>query len=189
VYDIHKLAVEKYLQFFSAAAGIPSVTLRLANVYGPGTQVSGQERGVLNLMMQRALSGETLTIYGEGTPIRDYVYIDDVISAFLKAGSMGPALTGNHFIIGTGIGTTILTAINQVADRAALITGVRPPVEHVLPPDDLASNSERDFIADSNLFQKSTGWRPQVTLSDGIDRSLRYFLGEDDKNAEKDKVK
>jgi len=189
MYDIHKLAVEKYLQFFSSTDGIPGVTLRLANVYGPGVQVSGKERGILNLMMQRALSGETLTIYGEGTPVRDYVYIDDVISAFLTAGLMGPKLMGNYFIIGTGVGTTILDAINQVADRAALITGARPPVEHVLPPDDLTSNSERDFIADSSLFQKSTGWSPQVTLSDGIDRSLRYFLEKHDQIVEKDQVK
>jgi nucleoside-diphosphate-sugar epimerase len=188
VYDIHKLAVEKYLQYFSSADGIPSVTLRLANVYGPGVQVSGKERGVLNLMMRRALSGKTLTIYGEGTPIRDYVYIDDVISAFLTAGLMDPGLMGNYFIIGTGVGTTILDVINQVADRAALFTGVRPPVEHVPPPGGLTSNSSRDFIADSTLFQKSTGWSPQVTLSVGVDRSLRYFFEELHLNSKKDKV-
>ena len=189
VYEIHKLAIEKYSQFFFNTAKIPTLSLRLANVYGPGVRESSQDRGVLNLMIKKALAGETLTVFGTGKPIRDYIYIDDVVRAFLLAGSMGPNLAGNYYLVGSGKGTSISDVINLVADRTEIITGVRPPVEHVPSPDDLSPYSERDFVVDSTLFQQTTGWRPKIALSDGIDRSLEYFQMGENPSAEKDLAK
>jgi len=176
VYDIHKLMAEKYLQYYSADTGIPTVTLRLANVYGPGMQVSSQDRGVLNLMMRRALEGETLTVYGTGEQVRDYIYVDDVIRAFLTAGAWAQSISGNYYVIGSGTGFRIVDAINMVADRAEGITGRRPTVAHVTPPTPLPAIEERDFVANTQRFQSATGWDPLVSLADGIDRTMNHYL-------------
>ena len=87
IYDIHKLSCEKYLSYYSDIDVLPSCCLRLSNVFGPGIKSSNADRGILNLMIQKAVNGDALTIYGDGENIRDYLYTDDVIAAFLAAAS------------------------------------------------------------------------------------------------------
>ena len=94
VYDFNKLEAERYLKFAVQSGWIKGASLRLTNVYGPGPKSSSSDRGVLNLMMRKDLKGETLTVYGQGDFISDYVYIDDVISAFLKTALSDEGLQG-----------------------------------------------------------------------------------------------
>ena len=176
MYDIHKLTAEKYLQFYVREAGIPTVTLRLANVYGPGTKVGSNDRGVLNRMIRDGREGKTLNVYGDGERIRDYVYIEDVVRAFLIAGNKARDLSGNYYIIGSGTGYQIVDAFNLVAQRVEQRLGERPLISHISPPEDLLYIEERNFIADTGRFTSATGWVPQVSLTDGIDRTLEYIL-------------
>ena len=175
VYDIHKLLAEKYLQYYCNQEGVPSVTLRLANVYGPGVPVGSSDRGVLNLMVRRGLGREPLTVYGDGKRLRDYVFIDDVVSALLIAGIELSSLGGEYFVIGSGAGIKIVDAINLVADRVQLASGHRPVVKHVEPPPGMSAIEDRDFVADSNRFKTATGWHTNVSLSEGIDRTIRHY--------------
>lgn len=176
IYDIHKLLAEKYLRFYAAGGIVPAVTLRLSNVYGPGPRTTTADRGVLNRMIRRALEGKSLDVYGEGNLVRDYIFIEDVVRAFLTAGANMDAVSGNYYVIGTGIGHRIIDAVNLVADRAALKTGRRPQVQHVPPPSGLSPIEDRNFIADTTRFRSITGWVPQVSLVEGIDRTLDYYL-------------
>ena len=84
IYDAHKLMAETYLKCYARMGLARGVTLRLTNVYGPGPKSSSEDRGIINMMVNRALSGKNLTVYGEGKFIRDYVYVDDVLLAFLN---------------------------------------------------------------------------------------------------------
>ena len=179
VYDIHKLSAEKYLQFYAREARIPTVTLRLANVYGPGNDVGSADRGVLNRMVGNALRRKPLTVYGDGLHIRDYIFIEDVARAFLMAGAAARRLAGNYYVVGSGTGTRIVDAFKLVADRVACWTGFRPEVVHVPQPDGMSSIEERDFVADTTLFRSSTGWRPETPLSQGIDRTIDHLLREE----------
>ena len=77
IYDAHKLMAETYLKCYARMGLARGVTLRLTNVYGPGPKCSSEDRGILNMMVNRALSGKNVTVYGEGKFIRDYVYVDD----------------------------------------------------------------------------------------------------------------
>jgi len=176
VYDINKLAAEKYLQYYSNHIGIPTVTLRLTNVYGPGTNVSSPDRGVLNMMIKRAIEGEPLTVYGKGERVRDYVFIDDVVRAFLMAGVASGKTRGNYYVIGSGTGTRIVDAMKMVADRVKLRLGCRPELTNVPPPAGLLPIEERDFVADTGRFREATGWQARVSLPDGIDLTLDHFL-------------
>ncbi len=176
IYDLHKLMAEQYLAYASRKGIVQGATLRLANVYGPGPASSSADRGVLNQMMHRALRGEPLTVYGAGDRLRDYVYVEDVARAFLLAGSRSGALSGRHFVIGSGAGHTIAEAFSLVAERAALKTGQRVLVSHVEPPSGLSPIEDRDFVADTGRFHAATGWRAQVSLVEGIDRTLEALL-------------
>jgi nucleoside-diphosphate-sugar epimerase len=129
-------------------------------------------------MIDRALRGEALTVYGEGAFVRDYIFVDDVVRAFLLAGARADLLSGNHYLIGSGTGTRFVGAVNLVADRVALRKGHRPSVAHVAPPEAQLAIEERDFVANTGRFRKATGWTPMVSLAEGIDRTVDYFLGE-----------
>lgn len=174
VYDLHKFAAETYLKCYVSDGVVRGAVLRLANVYGPGS-TSGPDRGVLSVMIRRALKGEPLTVYGTGEYLRDYVYVEDVVHAFLLAGAKVGAVNGQHFIIGSGTGHTLAEAFNLVADRVALRTGRRVAVAHVEPPAGQAAIEARNFVADPTRFVRATGWRARWSLAEGIDATIEAF--------------
>jgi len=178
VYDINKLAAEKYLQYYSNQMGGRAVILRLANVYGPGPAGSSADRGILNMMIRKALKGESLTIYGEGNFIRDYVYIDDVVKAFLMTGVNMGALNGKYYVIGSDIGTSIKDMVNTVRDEGVRRTNKQIRVKHIPAPDNLSPIEFRNFIADSAAFASITEWKAEVSLREGINRTIDYILKE-----------
>ena len=175
IYDAHKLKAETYLKCYARMGLARGVTLRLTNVYGPGPKSSSADRGILNMMVNRALSGKNLTVYGEGKFIRDYVYVDDVLLAFLVALVNMDQLNEKHFVLGSGEGNSISKALHQVADRVAQKTGIEVKVDHIHPPTGLSPIEGRNFIADPRSFTEITGWEPQYSLSEGIDRTLDFF--------------
>lgn len=178
VYDLHKLMAENYLKYYAARGTVRGATLRLANVYGPGPKSSSADRGVLNMMIRRAINGEPLTVYGEGTNLRDYSFVEDIGLAFIEAARNIDRVTGAHFVIGSGHGHTIDEAARLVSERVALKTNVRAEVRHVDPPQPQPAINERNFVADSRLFMQATGWTPRWSFTDGIDRTIEAFTCE-----------
>lgn len=178
VYDLHKLAVEQYLRHYTQQGYVHGVSLRLANVYGPGPKSSKPDRGVLNGMARRALAGETLKIYGTGEFLRDYVYIDDVARAFVQAAAVAPSLNGRAFPVVTGQSHTLADAVRMVARQVAERTGREVPVEHVAAPPGLSPIEKRSFSADPSDLAEATGFRAQISLEAGISRTIDYFTGE-----------
>jgi len=175
IYDLHKWMAENYLKHYARTGILKGVVLRLANVYGPGPKSSSADRGVLNMMIRKALQGQSLTVYGDGKYLRDYVYVEDVAHAFLNAAANIGIVSGKHFVIGSGEGYTILQAINLVAERIALKTGKRVPVVNIEPPSQLLPIEFRNFVADTQLFTKSTGWKAKWSLIEGIDATIQEF--------------
>lgn len=175
IYDLHKLMGEQYLEFCARVRGLSGTTLRLCNVYGPGPASGSSDRGVLNQMVRRALNGEALTVYGDGHQIRDYVYVKDVARAFTAAASASEATAGRHFAIGTGRGHSINDAVSRVAAIVGRHLGKEVPVTHVEPPKGLSPIEHRSFVADPEPFGKATGFRPTVTLDEGIEHTLEHF--------------
>jgi nucleoside-diphosphate-sugar epimerase len=166
-YDRHKRMAEDCLRDVAS-----SVSLRLANVYGPGPQSKHADRGVLNSMIVRALAGEPLTIYGAGDRNRDYVFVDDVARAFLAAARHAERIGGRHFVIGTGRGRTMTQAVRSMATGVARASGTRAPVRHVQPVQTPGPIEDRDYVADARAFRVSTGWKPRVGFPDGIRRTI-----------------
>ena len=177
IYDRHKIAAEGYLAHYAEQGWARGTTLRLANVYGPGPVSSKPDRGILNLMMRRALKGEDLTMYGDGVFVRDYVFVGDVAEAFLAAARCADQVNGRHFIVAGGQGTSLATAFALVAERAALLTGRKVAVVSTPPPKGLSPIEDRNFVADISALRKATGWMPRTGLAEGIDITLKSMLG------------
>lgn len=175
-YDFHKSLAEKYLKFFIRKNFIQGVSLRLCNVYGPGPKSSSHDRGILNMMVKKALEGKNLTIYGSGDYLRDYIFIDDVVNAFILCPFNAEIINGLHLIVGTGEGKTIKEAITQVANLINSHYGVPSKVEHVDPPSNLSESEFRNFVADNCLIKKKLNWNPEVDFNDGILKTAKSFL-------------
>jgi nucleoside-diphosphate-sugar epimerase len=167
---------ENYLKYYVRQNIVKGAILRLANVYGPGPKSSRSDRGILNQMIRKALAGEPLTVYGTGDQIRDYVYVEDVALAFLKAACNIESVNGRHFVIGSGKGHTIAQAMSLVAERVALMTGISVPLKHVAPPPSLLPIESRNCVADTGLFSESTGWKANCMLTEGIDFTIKGYL-------------
>ena len=169
LYDLHKLHIENYIRYFCEKKWIRGVSLRLANVYGPGVKSSESSRGVLNQVIKNALLGKDPVTYCGGEFIRDYIYIDDVVNAFLAAGERVDQLNGKYFVIGTGVGTTIKDTFSMVINRVKQKTGTSLYLQNLELPNGLSVIDSRDFIADSAAFSSVTNWHPVVSLQQGID--------------------
>ncbi len=180
VYDINKLTAEKYVQYYSRQMGRRSVILRLANLYGPGGGRTSRsaDRGILNMMVRKALKGEALSIYGDGDFLRDYIYMDDVVNAFLMAGAKIDQVNGNYYVLGTGEGHSIKKMVHMVAEEVKNKRGSEVEVGHVPAPENLSPIESRNFVADSLSFKEKTGWYAEVNLREGINRTIDYFLEE-----------
>jgi nucleoside-diphosphate-sugar epimerase len=171
-YDRHKLMAEDDLKAAASHGAVCGATLRLANVYGPGARGVRQDRDVMNRMIAAAMQGQPLTVHGTGEYLRDYVFIEDVVDAFLMAAAHPDRINGRHFIVGSGRGVTIREAFELVAARVEARTGRRVPVLTADPPGGLSDIQRRHFVADSSRFAAATGWRASWSLADGIDRTI-----------------
>ena len=168
VYDLHKLFAEQQLALAAEQGLFHSVSLRLANVYGPSSGVSSaDDRGILTKVTAMALQGKDLMVYGDGNYLRDYVYITDVVNAFLIAG-ISPVAHGQSFNVGSGLGTTVKQMFSLIAAQAEELTGQPVRVQCVVWPNAAASIEFRQFTADIDKYTMATGWKPQVDIKDGI---------------------
>jgi UDP-glucose 4-epimerase len=170
VYDRHKLECEAMLQDATQQGFLRACSLRLANVYGYGSGVAStnSNRGILNEIMRRAGRGETLTLYGKGGYVRDFIFIGDVVDAFCRALASNQILGGGHYVIASGRGYSLAEAFDLVAQEALHCTGRAVEIRHVPEPPDLYPIERRNFVGDSTLFQKLTGWRAEADLRSGI---------------------
>jgi len=173
VYDRHKLAGELILREGTVCGVVRACSLRLANVYGYGGASMNTNRGILNIMMKRAVNGEPLTLYGNGAYLRDFIHIEDIVEAFIRAIATPEICDGGHYIIASGRGHTLAEVYAIIAEAAMERLDKRVEIVRVPEPTDLHPIEKRNFIGDSHLFQARTGWRSRFDLRAGI---IDYFV-------------
>lgn len=175
IWAIHKLTAEHYLQLYSQQFGINSISLRLANVYGPTARLSVMTRVVINKIIAKAIEGEALITYANRGCVRDYVFLKDVLQAFLLAGAYCGSNKRPFYVIGSGEGKSIADVWHLIAEIVRSHTGKSVPIRFdqsvEIEPIEL-----RSFEADTSRFQSATGWKPQTGLTQGIDFTVRAFL-------------
>ncbi|MDY6952884.1 MAG: NAD-dependent epimerase/dehydratase family protein [Thermodesulfobacteriota bacterium] len=163
-YGITKLAIEKYVTMYASMYGVEYRILRPANVYGVGQRLDiGQ--GVIGVLLDHALRGEELEIWGTGRTVRDYLYVDDMVDATMKL----LEYSGPHriFNVSRGEGHSVVEIVEILRNHIGSV----PPVVHV--PDrgfDVPVN-----VLDSSRLCRETGWRAHVGLETGIARTFEWL--------------
>ena len=172
-YDTAKISSELYIQQFARENMISKgITLRLANIYGNSVLDKGVDRGFLDKTITRAIYGETITVYGGGNFLRDYLHVTDAAEAFLMTFLNSSQLSDSVYNIGTGKGTSIIETLEMIVEKANQLTGLRSPIVHADFPQDSYSIERRNSIGDSSRFRNATKWVPKVDLMEGIQKTL-----------------
>lgn len=168
-YGVTKLTGEYYLNYYRAIHGMEYVALRYSNVYGPRQDPHG-EAGVVAIFSTRLLRGEGLTIFGEGSQTRDYVYVGDVVAANLLASQVvmedAAGLDARAFNVGTGVATSV----NQLADALEEVAGQGYGRTHAPARPGELQHSTLDV---GKL--RATGWSPSRTLHQGLAETFRWI--------------
>lgn len=176
VYDLHKFFAEQQLALASQLGILAATSLRLANVYGPSNSMSSAaDRGILSRVAAIALQGKTLKVYGDGSYLRDYIYITDVVNALLIS-AISPKVSGESFNIASGVGTTVKQAFTLIARESEMVAGSPVKVEMMEWPEGVASIEFRNFTANIEKYKTATGWSPQINLNDGISKLIASSL-------------
>jgi len=168
IYGINKLAAEQYSLLFGKNYEFAVTSLRLNNVYGPKCQIKSNHYGTINLFIAYALQNRVLPIYGDGEQARDYIYVTDVVDAFIKA--MSPKADGEIFFVGTEKETPLIHIIDYIKKEI-------PTVRHkfVPFPIDLKSVDFKNFYSTSRKMKTILSWQPTVTIQQGIRKTIDFY--------------
>lgn len=162
-YGAAKAAGETYVSAYQRLHGMPGVSLRLGNVYGPRQDPHG-EAGVVAIFARALLNGKPTTIFGDGTSRRDYVHVEDVVDAFVRC--LGGRADGRRLNIGTAVATTVRALHTLVAAAAGVPDA--PDFAPVRP-------GELEAVAlDSGAARRALGWEPVADLAEGIGQTVNW---------------
>lgn len=168
VNGINKLAAEMYYTLYHQVYGLNCVSLRMTNTYGPRQHVSGNKQGFAGIFIRKAISGESIQIFGDGRQLRDFNYIEDVVQAILLSAS-DPALSGKVFNLGADKHYSLLDFVELLHESCEFQHSVIPfPPEHKVI--DIG-----DYYGSYAAFHAATGWAPKVELREGLRRTVEYF--------------
>ncbi|MBO9333408.1 MAG: NAD-dependent epimerase/dehydratase family protein [Roseiflexus sp.] len=172
VNGVNKMAGEWYHILYNNVYGIRACALRLTNTYGPRMRVKDARQTFLGIWIKRLIDEEPIQVFGDGSQIRDFNYVDDVVEALLLAGA-SPAADGSIFNLGSD------ETIN-LRDLAALLIDINGggSFEIVPFPPDRKAIDIGDYYADYRLIQGRLGWRPKVPLREGLRRTLEFYRHE-----------
>lgn len=162
-YGVSKLTSEYYLYYYFINYGLPYIALRYANVYGPRQDPFG-EAGVVAIFTQKLLRGEQPIINGDGKQTRDYVFIEDVVSANVTS------LTSS-FVGAINIGTGIETSVNEIFQILTKLTKSQAVEKHGKP----RIGEQRRSALDIKLARQILGWQPEFDLLAGMKKTVTFF--------------
>jgi UDP-glucose 4-epimerase len=165
---INKIAGEHYHTLYAQVHGLKTTVLRLTNVYGPRMRIKDARQTFLGIWIRSALEGNPFEVWG-GEQLRDLTYVDDAVDALMRL-ALEPQAVGRIFNLG-GAGGPI-----RLKDLATEVTSAAGGSFVVKPfPEERKAIDIGDFYSDDSLFRSLTGWQPQVTLQDGLRRTVEFY--------------
>jgi UDP-glucose 4-epimerase len=163
-YAVSKLAAEYYVRTIGDLWGIETVILRVFNAYGPGQHMPPSHAPVVPHYLRQAMRGGTLVMHGDGAQTRDYVYVDDVVSAMISAAT-APGINHQIINIGSGMETSIRDLVRLIME----VTGMT--LEAISNPKNDPGVSRMQ--ADINLAHDKLGYQPRFSLEEGLRLTLK----------------
>lgn len=169
VYAITNLCAENLVMVYDEIHKIRAIAFRITNTYGPRHQMAHDEYGVLNWFIRKAIDNETIPVFGDGRILRDFLYVDDLVSAILKSGLCDQAY-GEVFNIGTGKPTNFIELARIITEIAK--SGTFKFTEFTKERKEIEPG---DYYADIRKIKKIVGWHPKVDLESGIKKTINYY--------------
>lgn len=169
VYGVNKMAGEQYALLYSKIYGFPAVSLRLNNVYGARCQMHAGFYGILNWFMANAMQDKTITVYGEGKQTRDYVYVSDVVDAFVRV-SLSAKANGEIFFVGSGVETVFLDMVKVIIQSVG-----KGEYTHIPFPQTREAIDIKKFVVTYKKLQDTVGWEPKVDFATGVQMTADFY--------------
>ena len=169
VNGINKLAGESYHLLYNNVHGLRASVLRLTNTYGPGMRIKDARQTFLGVWIRDLLRGEAIRVFGDGTQLRDFNFVDDCVDALLRAGA-AEAANGEVYNLG---GAEVVS----LADLAALLTndGTEGRHEIVAFPPERKAIDIGDYFGDFTRIRTALGWEPRIPLADGLRTTVAFY--------------
>jgi len=169
IYAITNLTAEKIILMYQEVHGLPGVCLRITNTYGPRHHMKHNRYGVVNWFLRLAMDGGVIPIMGDGTTLRDYLYIDDLVEALLIAASKEEAF-GHIFNVGMGIPTSF----NDLGNKIVELTG-SGRCEFTPFSKERKALEPGDYYGDISKIKTTLGWQPTIGLEEGLSRTIAFY--------------
>lgn len=168
-YGCSKGAADQYVLDHARTFSLRTVVLRMSCVYGP-RQFGNEDQGWVAHFLLRALEGRPITLYGDGKQVRDVLYVDDLVDAFLLAWKNVDRLSGRAFNVGGGSANTV--SLRELLARIQDIAHVEPVIRH----ESWREADQRWYVSDATALRTETGWMPQMDVSGGLRRLHEWLL-------------
>jgi UDP-glucose 4-epimerase len=169
VNGINKAAGEYYHLVYNNVFGVRACSLRLTNVYGPRQLIKHNRQGFIGWFIRLAIEDGEIQVFGDGSQMRDFVFVDDAADAFLRAGACG-GCDGEVY----NVGGLEPIALRDLVERLLHAAGTGRATYVPWPPDKQAIDIG-SFYSDSSKFAAATGWRPRIMLADGFRRTIDFY--------------
>ncbi|MCW0398501.1 ADP-L-glycero-D-manno-heptose-6-epimerase [Xanthomonas sacchari] len=167
-YGCSKGGADQYVLDYARSFGLQAVVLRMSCIYGPH-QCGNEDQGWVAHFLIRALQGQPITVYGDGRQVRDLLFVDDLVEAFLQCQAQMPRLSGRAFNMGGGPANA--ASLREVLRRIESLVGHRLELAHAAP----RVGDQRYYVSDTRAFAAATGWSPRVGAEAGIARLHRWL--------------
>jgi CDP-paratose 2-epimerase len=167
-YGCSKGTADQYVLDYARSFGLATIVFRMSCIYGPH-QFGTEDQGWVAHFLIRALDGDPIVLYGDGMQVRDILFIDDLVDAFLLAQRSMDRQAGTAFNIGGGAANT--TSLLELLDLIEKVHGERPDVALR----EWRTGDQRYYVSDTRRFQEATGWRPRIGVEEGVRRLYEWL--------------
>ena len=168
-YGCSKGAAEQYVLDYARSFGMSAVVFRMSCIYGPH-QFGTEDQGWVAHFLIRAIEGKPITLYGDGMQVRDILFVEDLVDAFLAAQEHMPKISGQAFNIGGGPERT--TSLLELVDTIWHLRGQKPRLYF----EPSRTGDQRYYVSDTSKFREATGWQPRVCARDGVRRLFDWLV-------------
>ena len=169
IYELSSLTVQKLFKIYNDNHGVKSVTLRLTNIYGERAQMQHDRFGVVNWFIRLAIDGQIIKVFGDGSIIRDFLYVQDTVDAIMKA-ALCEAAYGEVFNVGANKSTSFLELAKCIIELAGSGKWEFAPFTP-----ERAAQEPGNFYSDISKITRVIGWKPATDLKDGIVATIDYY--------------
>ena len=169
IYELSSLTAQQLFQIYHENHGVASITLRLTNIYGERAQMKHSRFGVANWFVRRALDDETIEVFGDGSLLRDFVYVQDAVEAMIRCAATEEAY-GEVF----NVGNSRASSFRELAETVVRVAGSGRWKLAPFSPE-RAAQEPGDFVSDIRKIKRVVGWEPTTRLEDGVAETVRYY--------------